>query len=51
MIWKRVISGVLAAEMLFALPVQLQVSAEGTEEVGQAEGWKENCLAQIDWNA
>ena len=26
--WKRVISGVLAAAMLFALPVQLPVSAE-----------------------
>ena len=29
--WKRVISGVLAAAMLSALPVQLLVSAEGTE--------------------
>ena len=27
--WKRVISGVLAAAMLSALPVQLPVSAEG----------------------
>ena len=34
--WKRVISGVLAAAMLSALPVQLLVSAEGTEAVGQA---------------
>ena len=39
--WKRVISGVLAAAMLFALPVQLPVSAEGTEAVGQADGWQE----------
>lgn len=39
--WKRVISGVLAAAMLFALPVQLPVSAEGTEAVGQADGWEE----------
>ena len=39
--WKRVISGVLAAAMLFALPVQLLVSAEGTEAVGQADGWEE----------
>ena len=38
--WKRVISGVLAAAMLFALPVQLPVSAEGTEAVGQADGWE-----------
>ena len=39
--WKRVISGVLAAVMLSALPVQLLVSAEGTEAVGQADGWEE----------
>ena len=39
--WKHVISGVLAAAMLFALPVQLPVSAEGTEAVGQADGWEE----------
>ena len=39
--WKRVISGVLAAAMLSALPVQLLVSAEGTEAVGQADGWQE----------
>ena len=39
--WKRVISGVLAAVMLSALPVQLLVSAEGTEAVGQADGWQE----------
>ena len=39
--WKRVISGVLAAAMLSALPVQLPVSAEGTEAVGQADGWEE----------
>ena len=39
--WKRVISGVLAAAMLSALPVQLLVSAEGTEAVGQADGWEE----------
>ena len=38
--WKRVISGVLAAALLFALPVQLPVSAEGTEAVGQADGWE-----------
>ena len=38
--WKRVISGVLAAAMLSALPVQLPVSAEGTEAVGQADGWE-----------
>lgn len=38
--WKRVISGVLAAAMLSALPVQLLVSAEGTEAVGQADGWE-----------
>lgn len=38
--WKRVISGVLAAAMLSALPVQLLVSAEGTEAVGQADGWQ-----------
>ena len=29
--WKRVISGVLAAAMLSALPVQLLASAEGAE--------------------
>ena len=39
--WKRVISGVLAAAMLSALPVQLLVSAEGAEAVGQADGWQE----------
>lgn len=39
--WKRVISGVLAAAMLSALPVQLLVSAEGTEAVGQADSWQE----------
>ena len=39
--WKRVISGVLATAMLSALPVQLLVSAEGTEAVGQADGWQE----------
>lgn len=39
--WKRVISGVLAAALLFALPVQLPVSAEGTEMVGQVDGWQE----------
>ena len=39
--WKRVISGVLAAAMLSALPVQLLVSAEGTEAVGQADVWQE----------
>lgn len=39
--WKRVISGVLAAAMLSALPVQLLVSAEGTGAVGQADGWEE----------
>lgn len=39
--WKRVISGVLAAAMLSALPVQLLVSAEGAEAVGQADGWEE----------
>ena len=39
--WKRVISGVLAAAMLSALPVQLLVSAEGTKAVGQADGWQE----------
>ena len=39
--WKRVISGVLAAAMLSALPVQLLVSAEGTGAVGQADGWQE----------
>lgn len=44
--WKRVISGVLAAAMLSALPVQLLVSAEGTEAVGQADGWEELTL----WN-
>ena len=33
--WKRVISGVLAAVMLSALPVQLLVSAEGTERSGR----------------
>lgn len=38
--WKRVISGVLAAVMLSALPVQLLVSAEGTEAVGQADDWE-----------
>ena len=38
--WKRVISGVLAAAMLSALPVQLLVSAEGTEAVGQARHLK-----------
>ena len=39
--WKRVISGVLAAARLFALPVQLPGSAEGTEAVGQADGGQE----------
>ncbi len=39
--WKRVISGVLAAAMLSALPVQLLVLAEGTEAVGHADGWQE----------
>ena len=39
--WKRVISGMLAAAMLSALPVQLLVSAEGTEAVGQADGSQE----------
>ena len=45
--WKRVISGVLAAAMLSALPVQLLVSAEGTEAVGQADGWEE--LTTLDF--
>ena len=47
--WKRVISGVLAAAMLSALPVQLLASAEGIEAVGQADGWEElTALESID---
>ena len=33
--WKRVISGVLAAAMLSALPVQLLASAEGAEAAAE----------------
>ena len=44
--WKRVISGVLAAAMLSALPVQLLVSAEGTE----AAGWTAGSSTPI-WNS
>ena len=33
--WKRVISGVLAAAMLSALPVQLLASAEGSKRLLQ----------------
>lgn len=49
--WKRVISGVLAAAMLSALPVQLPVSAEGTEAVGQADGWEKLTTPELSTNA
>ena len=39
--WKRVISGVLAAAMLYALPVQLLASAESAEAATAASTWEE----------
>ena len=38
--WKRVISGVLAAAMLSALPVQLLASAEGAEAAAEVNTWE-----------
>ena len=39
--WKRVISGVLAAAMLSALPVQLLASAEGAEAAAEFNTWED----------
>ena len=39
--WKRVISGVLAAAMLSALPVQLLASAEGAEAATEVNTWED----------
>lgn len=39
--WKRVISGVLAAAMLSALPVQLLASAEGAETAAEVNTWED----------
>ena len=39
--WKRVISGVLAAVMLSALPVQLLASAEGAEAAAEVNTWED----------
>ena len=39
--WKRVISGVLAAAMLSALPVQLLASAEGAEAAAEVNPWED----------
>ena len=39
--WKRVISGVLAATMLSALPVQLLASAEGAEAAAEVNTWED----------
>ena len=41
MTWKRVISGVLAAAMLSALPVQLLASAEGAEAAAEVNTWED----------
>ena len=38
--WKRVISGVLAAAMLSALPVQLLASAESAEDAESTNAWE-----------
>ena len=59
--WKRVISGVLAAAMLSALPVQLLASAEGAEAAAevswapveairsQTASWTIWAMAQWTW--
>ena len=39
--WKRVISGVLAAAMLSALPVQLLASSEGAEAAAEVNTWED----------
>ena len=39
--WKRVISGVLAAAMLSAPPVQLLASAEGAEAAAEVNTWED----------
>lgn len=39
--WKRVISGVLTAAMLSALPVQLLASAEGAEAAAEVNTWED----------
>ena len=39
--WKRVISGVLAAAILSALPVQLLASAEGAEAAAEVNTWED----------
>ena len=39
--WKRMISGVLAAAMLSALPVQLLASAEGAEAAAEVNTWED----------
>ena len=39
--WKRVISGVLAAAMLSALPVQFLASAEGAEAAAEVNTWED----------
>ena len=39
--WKRIISGVLAAAMLSALPVQLLASAEGAEAAAEVNTWED----------
>ena len=44
--WKRVISGVLAAAMLSALPVQLLASAEGAEAAAEVNTWED--LASVE---
>ena len=44
--WKRVISGVLAAAMLSALPVQLLASAEGAEAAAEVNTWED--LTSVD---
>ena len=42
--WKRIVSGVLAAAMLYALPMQLLASAEGAE-TATANAWEELSIA------
>ena len=39
--WKRIISSVLAAAMLSALPVQLLASAEGAEAAAEVNTWED----------
>lgn len=42
--WKRIVSGVLAAAMLYALPMQLLASAEGAG-TATANAWEELSIA------